>query len=363
LAGKYDNAHGSSDAASGEDTPEHGVDIGIVGKGEGRREGRNPVNPGRMDDDKTGDEASLGGTHEHDAAKVEATRERTDYRSRGEDELQGTEHEVEFVGDVFVGDASDLDESGPSRGLMTEDEIRPPSNLAGRRPERSMEDYGDISPSDVNVASSRNEPSRKGGKKSSVGRQVGGAALAGSVAGLVVAGPVLGVAAGGAAAYAAANVDNTAGDVARRSGEAVARAGDKAREINERHEVTRRTSAMARDAVDTARKIDERHKIVASTRKLANGMAERAREIDERHHVAEKSRDAVNRAAAAARDVEERHRVSSRAKNAAVNAMAKAKDVNEKHQVTEKTKTAAKLTMKQVARGVQSISKNMGGEK
>ncbi len=43
--------------------------------------------------------------------------------------------------------------------------------------------------------------------------------------------------------------------------------------------------------------------------------------------------------------------------------MAKAKDINEKHQVAKKTKTTAKLTMKQVALGVKSISKAMGGNK
>ena len=86
-------------------------------------------------------------------------------------------------------------------------------------------------------------------------------------------------------------------------------------------------------------------------------------EIDDRHHIVEKSKDASNRASVAARDVDEKHQLTSKTKVPVVNAMANAKDVNEKHQVAEKTKTAAKLTIKQVALGVKSISKAMGGNK
>jgi hypothetical protein len=356
LVGKH-NAHGSNAPGN---TSEQSVDADNFGKRGGGRKDRNPGNLGRIYYGKKGDEAV------EYAAKV--VREKTDNGFSAEDE-QGGEHEVEFVGDVFVGDASGLNESAPlRREMLGEPTSRvplpdPPSNLGqshapSGRLGRSEENYGDILVHNVNVSPSQNKPSRKG--KSA--RQVGGAAVAGTVAGLVVAGPILGVAAGGAAAYTAARVDNPVGEAARRSGEAVACAGDKAKEVNDKHEITKKTATVAKSAMETARKLDEKHKIVASTKKLANGMAKRAKEIDEKHHVVEKSKDAVNKAAATARDVEEKHHISSKAKHAAVNAMAKAKDVNDKHQVTEKTKTAAKLTMKQVARGVRSISKNMGGD-
>jgi hypothetical protein len=140
----------------------------------------------------------------------------------------------------------------------------------------------------------------------------------------------------------AAKVNNPAGDAARKSGEAVACAGEKAKK--------------------KAKELDEKHKIAASTKKLVNNAAEKSKQIDEKHHVVEKSKDAAYKVAVAARNLDEKHQLTSMTKVAASNAIAKAKDVNEKHHVTEKT-NVAKLTMKKVTMGVKFVSNAVGGEK
>ncbi|KAL3768626.1 hypothetical protein ACHAW5_004321 [Stephanodiscus triporus] len=238
-----------------------------------------------------------------------------------------------------------------------------PSNLEyaqrlSRHPEQTEDYCVDIPPSGI-TAPSQNKPSKKGRSV----RQVGGAAVAGTVAGIVVAGPIVGVAAGGAAAYTAARVNNPVGDAARKSGEAVACAGDKAKEVNDKHELTKKTATMAKSAMNRAKELDEKHKIVANTKMMANSALNKAKEVDEKHRVVEKSKEAAHKVAVTARNVDEKHQVISKSKVAASNVIAKAKDVNEKHHVTEKTKTVAKLTMKQMALGVKSISKAMGGDK
>jgi hypothetical protein len=229
--------------------------------------------------------------------------------------------------------------------------------LSGR-PEQTEDYCVDIPPTGVTTPS-QTKPS----KKDRSARQVGGAAVAGTVAGIVVAGPIVGVAAGGAAAYTAARVNNPVGDAARKSGEAVACAGDKAKEVNDKHELMKKTATMAKSAMQKAKELDEKHKIVANTKMMANSALTKAKEIDEKHRVVEKSKDAAHKAAVTARNVDEKHQVISKSKVAASNVIAKAKDANEKHHVTEKTKTVAKFTMKQMALGVKSMSKAMGGDK
>ncbi len=63
-----------------------------------------------------------------------------------------------------------------------------------------------------------------------------------------------------------------------------------------------------------------------------------------------------------ARNIDEKHKLTSKMNFEAVNVIAGAKDVNKK-QVTKKTKTVAKLTTKQVALDVKSISKAIGSDK
>ncbi|KAL7560190.1 hypothetical protein ACA910_016617 [Epithemia clementina (nom. ined.)] len=72
-------------------------------------------------------------------------------------------------------------------------------------------------------------------------RQVGGAAIAGGIAGLVLAGPVVGLLlAGGAAAIATTR--GKAGDVTRATGEVMAQAGDRLKEIDQKHHFSEKAS-------------------------------------------------------------------------------------------------------------------------
>mmetsp|Transcript_3742 Transcript_3742/g.5497 ORF Transcript_3742/g.5497 Transcript_3742/m.5497 type:complete len:132 (+) Transcript_3742:48-443(+) len=73
------------------------------------------------------------------------------------------------------------------------------------------------------------------------GRVLGGAAAAGGIAGLVFAGPVIGVVAGAGAAVVA-TTHGKAGKVFRKSGEAMAVAGDRLKQIDKKHHVVERTS-------------------------------------------------------------------------------------------------------------------------
>ena len=72
-------------------------------------------------------------------------------------------------------------------------------------------------------------------------RQVGGAAVAGGIAGLVLIGPVVGLMlAGGAAAVA--TTKGKAGQVTRATGEVMAKAGDRLKEMNRKHHITEKAS-------------------------------------------------------------------------------------------------------------------------
>lgn len=72
-------------------------------------------------------------------------------------------------------------------------------------------------------------------------RQVGGAAVIGTVAGLCVGGPVLAVV-GGVAAAAVATTNNKAGKVARSGGDVAADAGNRLKKFDQKHKVVEKTS-------------------------------------------------------------------------------------------------------------------------
>ena len=77
-------------------------------------------------------------------------------------------------------------------------------------------------------------------------RQAAGAAVAGAVAGVALSGPVAGAVAGGAAAYAATRTSGAAGQAARRTGDVVIAAGEKAKDANDRHGISTRSLALAK---------------------------------------------------------------------------------------------------------------------
>ena len=192
-------------------------------------------------------------------------------------------------------------------------------------------------------------------------RQVGGAAVAGTVAGFAIAGPIVGVAAGGAVAYTAALSNGQAGNAARQTGEAVSTVGDKAKEYNKQHEITKKSLTMAKSAIQKAKQFDEKHKVVEGTKNLANSAVQKTKEMNDKHHVVDRSKQTATKIANSAKEVNKKHHVTSKTKIAASTVMSKAKDVEEKHHVTEKTKRAASLTAKQVACGVKFISKSING--
>lgn len=72
-------------------------------------------------------------------------------------------------------------------------------------------------------------------------RQVGGAAVVGTVAGLCLGGPVLAVV-GGVAAAAVATSNNKAGKVVRSGGDVAADAGSRLKKFDQKHKVLEKTS-------------------------------------------------------------------------------------------------------------------------
>ena len=118
-------------------------------------------------------------------------------------------------------------------------------------------EYGEIDSSSVNKGSSAS-------KATPSDKLIGAAAIAGGVAGLVIAGPVIGVI-GAAGAAALATQDNKAGEVARASGDVVIAAGEKAKQI------------------------DEKHDVVNKTKKAAGGFVQKTKEFEQKHHLGEKA--------------------------------------------------------------------------
>ena len=80
-------------------------------------------------------------------------------------------------------------------------------------------------------------------KKTFTKRQVGGAAAVGGIVGLIVAGPVVAIAAGIGIAVVA-TTKGKVGDVARASGDVVASAGDRLKQLDEKHHVSETTSKV-----------------------------------------------------------------------------------------------------------------------
>lgn len=74
-------------------------------------------------------------------------------------------------------------------------------------------------------------------------RQVGGAAVAGGIAGLVLGGPMLGlIGAGGAAAIATSQSNKKPAQFVRKTGDAMADAGDRLQQFDRKHRVVEKTS-------------------------------------------------------------------------------------------------------------------------
>jgi len=131
-------------------------------------------------------------------------------------------------------------------------------------PEHSVQaEYGDIQP--VN-----HEPEKR---RSGI---VTGAAIAGGVAGLVVVGPIIGIVGAATAAGLAAANTGTAGDVARASGDVVVSAGDRARDLDNKHGIVDKTKNAASVAAFKARRFDSKHNVVEKTQNAARWSASKS---------------------------------------------------------------------------------------
>mmetsp|Transcript_15711 Transcript_15711/g.20908 ORF Transcript_15711/g.20908 Transcript_15711/m.20908 type:complete len:183 (-) Transcript_15711:511-1059(-) len=139
-----------------------------------------------------------------------------------------------------------------------------------------------------NSSSSLEPPKSEKNKNKIKGKQVGGAAIAGTIVGLVAAGPLIGVVAGvGAAAVAVTSTK--AGHFARKSGDAVNAVGDQAKKINEQHQVVDKTKKVGNSVFGKAKEVDENHHVVDKTKNAASGAFRTAKNFDEKHQIVGKT--------------------------------------------------------------------------
>merc|ERR1711959_276436 len=104
-------------------------------------------------------------------------------------------------------------------------------------------------------------------------REVGGAAVAGGLAGLLVAGPVGGlVAASGGAAVASKN-KGKAGNVARKTGETLASAGDRLKTFSKKHLPEKASKGIA-SAGNHLKTFDEKHQVTKRTSQVTKKTSE-----------------------------------------------------------------------------------------
>ena len=87
-----------------------------------------------------------------------------------------------------------------------------------------------------------NDNNNKTDKSAGTKRQVGGAAVAAGIAGALLVGPVVGLVAAGGAAVVATKHHGAAGNVARASGDVVANAGERLRQLDQKHKVTHKAT-------------------------------------------------------------------------------------------------------------------------
>ena len=150
-------------------------------------------------------------------------------------------------------DESQIQNNKAQRNLRIMTSVAPPPSAPF---EENYEDIG----SNPGIP---NDPDGKSSPKAS-DKVIGAAAIAGGVAGLAVCGPLAAVA-GAIGAGALATQSNTAGNVARASGNVVIATGER------------------------AKKLDKKHHIVEKTKKAAGTIAKNAKEFEEKHHLGEKA--------------------------------------------------------------------------
>lgn len=105
-----------------------------------------------------------------------------------------------------------------------------------------------------------------------------GAAVAAGTAGILVAGPTIGVAAGAATAYAAANDEGAAGEVARATGQAAV-------ELWEQEQKEHRVQKAAEAVLEDAQELNRKHRVVERTKAAAKETYVKVVAYEEKHQI------------------------------------------------------------------------------
>eukprot|EP00980_Cylindrotheca_fusiformis_P007347 scaffold1525_cov142-Cylindrotheca_fusiformis.AAC.147 len=143
-------------------------------------------------------------------------------------------------------------------------------------------------------------------------RQFAGAAIAGGIAGAVIAGPVVGVLAAGGAALAT-TAPGKGGEIARKSGDAMARVGDKAKQMDEKHHIKDKAKAGAQKGLQKMKELDQKHHIKDKAKASMARGADKVKEIDQEHDFSGKARKGVSKGYSKVKEVDKKHNISGKA--------------------------------------------------
>ena len=155
------------------------------------------------------------------------------------------------------------------------------------KPTNTEEEYGILNSSEETESTDRSAKSAKD-------KVIGAAAIAGGVAGLVIAGPLVGVV-GAVGAGALATQNNKGGEVARASGDVVLSAGQKAKELDEKHHVVEKTKQGMSGFFQKGKEIDEKHHITEKTKVAAGGLMQKTKEFEEKHGFGKKAGETMTK--------------------------------------------------------------------
>ncbi|CAJ1946245.1 unnamed protein product [Cylindrotheca closterium] len=155
-------------------------------------------------------------------------------------------------------------------------------------------------------------PNFKAQTKDPTSRQFMGAAVAGGVAGTMVGGPIVGIAAAAAAA-AATTAPGKGGSVARSGGEGVAKLGDKAKALDEKHHLQDKAKAQAQRGVEKAKEMDEKHNLTDKAKASMSKTVDKAKEINREHEITNKAKKGLAKGFNKAKEVDKKHNFSGKA--------------------------------------------------
>jgi hypothetical protein len=143
-------------------------------------------------------------------------------------------------------------------------------------------------------------------------RQFAGAAIAGGIAGAVIAGPVIGILAAGGLALAT-TAPGKGGQAARTSGDAMAKAGDKAKSLGEKHHIKDKAKAGAQKGVGKMKELDEKHHIKDKAKASASKGGQKMKDIDEQHDLSGKAKKGMSKGYNKAKEVDKKQDLSGKA--------------------------------------------------